>query len=293
MLFSIIVPMYNSEKTIRNCINSIISQTFTGFEVIIINDGSTDNSLDILQEYSNTDTRIKIYSFENAGVSVSRQRGINLSSGEYILFVDSDDTINQELLETIYFYILILDEPDIIRYQCNLIGDASHKNHQRYNLHGFLYVPTTGIVALKNWSTYGKKYAVYWLFAFKRSLFSDILSFPDLKCYEDVALIPILIAKSKTVIVINYIGYNYTYNNSTSLTHTKDDLSEKLRAIDFFKACQYAIEHFSMLPNVSKEILTFFINDYQKRLKSKFDSLSPALQNEVHPLYNCQKNTSN
>lgn len=286
MLFSIIVPMYNSEKTIRNCINSIISQTFMDFEIVIINDGSTDNSLDIVQEYLNVDTRIKIYSFKNAGVSVSRQRGIDLSSGKYILFVDSDDTINQELLETLYFYISMLDEPDIIRYQCDLISDASHKNHQRYNFHGLLYVLTQGIVALRNWSTYGEKYAVYWLFAFKRSLFSSISSFPDLKCYEDVALIPILIAKSQTAITINYIGYNYTCNNSTSLTHTKDLLSEKSRAIDFAKAYQYAIEHFKMLNNLSEVDLAFFVNDYNKRLKNKFNSLSPTLQREVSQLYN-------
>jgi len=181
MLFSIIVPMYNSEKSIRNCIDSILSQTFSDFEIIIINDGSTDESLYLIEKYAQTDPRIKIYSFSNSGVSISRQRGVTLSSGEYILFVDSDDTINPELLEKLYFNICQLSSPDIIRYQCKLINDVPYKDHQRYNFNDSLYIVSSGIQTLKMWSLFGKKYAVYWLFAFRRSVFSNILYFPNFR----------------------------------------------------------------------------------------------------------------
>lgn len=286
MLFSIIIPIYNSEKSIRNCIDSILSQTFSDFEIIVINDGSTDASLCIVEKYAQNDSRIKIYSFPNSGVSISRQRGITLSSGEYILFVDSDDTINPKLLENLYFNICKLNAPDIIRYQCNLINDVSYKNHQRYNFNDSLHVVSSGIQTLKMWSLPGKKYAVYWLFAFKRSVFSNILSFPNLKCYEDIALIPILIAKSQKVVTISYIGYNYTYNNSTSITNKCDELSEKSRAIDFVKAYNYAIKNIQTIDNLSISDFAFFIEDYNNRLRDKFNSLSPALREELYEMYN-------
>ena len=133
MLFSIIVPVYNAEKTIRHCLDSILAQQFKDFEIIIINDGSTDNTLDILDEYSNKDTRIKLYSFDNSGVSITRQRGIALSTGEYLLFVDSDDSIKSELLQNLYTTIVEFNSPDIIRYQASLINDAIYKDHNRYN----------------------------------------------------------------------------------------------------------------------------------------------------------------
>ena len=286
MLFSIIVPMYNSEKSIRNCIDSILSQTFSDFEIIIINDGSSDESLYLIEKYAQTDPRIKIYSFSNSGVSISRQRGVTLSSGEYILFVDSDDTINPELLEKLYFNICQLNSPDIIRYQCKLINDVPYKDHQRYNFNDSLYIVSSGIQTLKMWSLFGKKYAVYWLFAFRRSVFSNILYFPNLKCYEDIALIPILIAKSRKVVGIGYIGYNYTYNNSTSITNTSNELAEKSRAIDFVKAYNYAIKNIQNIDNLSISDFAFFIEDYNRRLRDKFNSLSPMLKEELYEMYN-------
>lgn len=113
MLFSIIVPVYNSSKTIRNCIESILHQSFINYEIIIINDGSTDESLSICLEYVNTYSHIKLYSFNNKGVASSRKRGITLSTGEYVIFVDSDDTINPELLKRINDILAIFPNLDI------------------------------------------------------------------------------------------------------------------------------------------------------------------------------------
>ena len=132
MLFSVIIPMYNSENSIRDCINSVLTQDFDDFEIIAIDDGSTDRTLEILHSYAAIDSRVKVYHFENAGVSVSRQRGISLSSGNYLMFVDSDDTINPGLFASVSSAITNFNHPDIVRYQCELVGDAPHKNHERY-----------------------------------------------------------------------------------------------------------------------------------------------------------------
>jgi len=95
---SVIIPMYNSEKYLEECINSVLNQTYKNFELIIINDCSTDSSLSILNKI--TDNRIKIVNFkENKGVSISRNKGIELATGDYICFLDSDDFWVPEKLE--------------------------------------------------------------------------------------------------------------------------------------------------------------------------------------------------
>lgn len=100
--FSIIIPVYNVEKFLRECLNSITSQTLKNFEVICIDDGSTDNSLGILQEYANKDSRFKVISQENQGQGIARNKAIDIASGEYLFFVDPDDFIESKTLASIY-----------------------------------------------------------------------------------------------------------------------------------------------------------------------------------------------
>ena len=92
-LITIVVPIYNSSKYLSRCINSIINQTYQNLEIILVNDGSTDNSLDICNEYANKDNRIKVIHKDNSGAAASRNVGINHAMGNYIAFVDSDDYI--------------------------------------------------------------------------------------------------------------------------------------------------------------------------------------------------------
>lgn len=96
-LVSIIVPVYNTETYLNQCIDSILAQTYHNLEIIIIDDGATDNSADICESYS--DSRIIVYHTENRGLSAARNYGIDKSHGEYIYFVDSDDWIDADLIE--------------------------------------------------------------------------------------------------------------------------------------------------------------------------------------------------
>ena len=277
-MFSVIVPCFNSKNFIRKCIDSILAQDYDDFEIILIDDGSTDGTSMILDDYSSKYSRIKVYHFSNAGVSYSRRRGITLATGNYLIFVDSDDSINKNLLKELDYTIHNQNFPDIIRYQANLVNDDKHKNHQRYNFNGNLNTILTGMESLKQWSITGKKYAVYWLFAFKKTVFSNVLFTVNLRCYEDVALIPVLIASSGKVVTIDYVGYNYTCNNLNSLTNIQSLDAERARALDFIKAYKYAIENFSKLSNVSSLDIAFFYADYAKRLRGKFDSLPTTLK---------------
>lgn len=102
--FSIILPIYNTEKYVDKCITSVISQTYKEWELIIINDGSTDRSFEIAKKYEGEDSRIKVYSQENQGVSSARNLGMKYAKGKYIMFLDSDDWYERNLLEIVSQY---------------------------------------------------------------------------------------------------------------------------------------------------------------------------------------------
>ena len=101
-LISIIVPVYNNDKYLHNCINSIINQTYRNIEIILIDDGSTDTSLQVCNFYSNKDKRIKVIHKENGGLSEARNYGIKHAKGDYIFFIDSDDIIQNNTIEIMY-----------------------------------------------------------------------------------------------------------------------------------------------------------------------------------------------
>ena len=94
---SVIVPVYNTEKYLRECIDSILAQTFGDFELLLVDDGSTDSSGAICEEYAQMDERIRVIHQKNAGATVARRNGVSHAGGEYITFVDSDDWISRDM----------------------------------------------------------------------------------------------------------------------------------------------------------------------------------------------------
>lgn len=101
-LISVIVPAYNAEKYLDRCLNSILKQTYKNLEIILVNDGSTDKTLKICKQYEKQDSRIKIINKKNEGVSIARNRGLEIARGKYIYFADADDYLEPSLLETYY-----------------------------------------------------------------------------------------------------------------------------------------------------------------------------------------------
>lgn len=99
--FSVIIPVYNVEEYLEECLESIVNQSFKDFEVICVNDGSTDNSLEILQKYAEKDKRFKVLNQENQGQGVARNNALKIANGEYILFVDPDDFVEFDMLEVL------------------------------------------------------------------------------------------------------------------------------------------------------------------------------------------------
>ncbi len=122
---SVIVPVYNAEKYLHRCIDSILAQTFTDFELLLIDDGSTDKSGDICDEYAKKDKRIRVFHKENGGISVTREFGINNVNGIFVQFVDSDDWIDKNMLEIMYKRA-VLDKADIV--SCNFVQEFVDKS---------------------------------------------------------------------------------------------------------------------------------------------------------------------
>lgn len=121
---SIIIPVYNVEKYLRKCLDSVVNQTFKDLEIICVNDGSTDNSLQILKEYANKDNRIKIIDKEYGGVSSARNAGMDVMSGEYCYFVDSDDWININAIEKLVD-IITTNDVDVVVHNISVEPDNS------------------------------------------------------------------------------------------------------------------------------------------------------------------------
>jgi len=131
---SIIIPVYNTEKYLRECLNSVVNQSLQDIEIICINDGSTDSCLAILREYEAKDARIRVIEQKNAGVSATRNIGIELARGEYIQFVDSDDTIDKTLCEKAHS-LAITDKSDLVVFNMT-------RNIKKKNLGNFISLPS-------------------------------------------------------------------------------------------------------------------------------------------------------
>lgn len=123
-LISVIVPVYNVEKYIEECINSILCQTYQNFELILVDDGSKDRSGEICDEYANKDERIIVIHKENEGLSKTRNKGIEIAKGEYISFIDSDDYVEKDFLEVLY---KLIKENNALVAQCGYVTTGENR----------------------------------------------------------------------------------------------------------------------------------------------------------------------
>ena len=121
---SVIVPVYNTEKYLRDCIDSILAQSFTDFELILVDDGSTDKSGDICDEYAQEDQRVSVIHLRKAGVTAARKYGVEMSSGEYITFVDSDDRIDRDM------YRIMLEQGAADILICDMVYLSSYHKYE-------------------------------------------------------------------------------------------------------------------------------------------------------------------
>lgn len=214
-LISIIVPVYNTQAYVAQCIESILSQSFSTWELLLIDDGSSDKSGVICDAYAVKDERIKVFHIANKGASYARFGGVQQAKGKFILFVDSDDSIPQSALEDLYSYC-IKNEADITvggytRISNNQVIDYCGFSFEVCLGNDFLYSLLTG-----NWKIYGPVAKL-----FKKELFSyENPTFPkEIRVGEDLLMNVFLASHAQKVVFIPSSVYNY-HQITTSATHT-------------------------------------------------------------------------
>ena len=215
---SVIVPVYNCEKYLEKCINSILSQTFDDLELILINDGSSDNSGKVCDYFKETDSRIKVIHQKNMGVSVARNVGLDISNGKYIGFIDGDDYIESDMYEFLYNNIKKNEAEVAICGIENIFikNDGSEKLiHQTSDFSGVKVL--NGEEAFSE-SLKSKIFSVNPVNKlFDKKLF-DGKRFPEGKISEDAFLIPKVLSKASKVVCSSDIKYYYVRHENSITT---------------------------------------------------------------------------
>ena len=200
-MVSIIVPIYNVEQYISKCIESILAQTYRDFELILVDDGSTDMCGKICDEYAKQDSRVHVIHQENKGVSAARNAGISLAKGEYIMFVDSDDFITENMLEKMHDCIAESGSDIAICGINNFLDGAETEDKSQMN-----DISTKTIsgrdACLSIYRMDGRVPVMAWGKLYKSELFTDI-RYPVGRIQEDDGTTPKLLYRAKMVSIID------------------------------------------------------------------------------------------
>lgn len=205
---SIIIPVYNSEKYLDTCLNSLINQTFKDIEIICINDGSMDNSLNILEKYAQTDKRIIVINQENSGVAVARNKGLKTATGNYVMFCDSDDYYHPDMCKTM-LNKLTKENVDTVMCSANVFSDFKSTRdlkmvQEHYNN------KDDHLCSLNDWKNKLLLSNELWNKIFKKEIIDKYhICFPEKIWCDDRAFIMKYLACSDNVFVLKDRLYNY------------------------------------------------------------------------------------
>lgn len=214
-LISVVVPIYNVENYLDKCIESIVSQTYENIEIILVDDGSKDNSSNIADIWSSKDNRIKVYHKKNGGLSDARNYGKNRATGEYICFIDSDDYIEKNMLKDM---IGVINKYDVDYVACNYFIDDGESIIKKAKLKNEIYIIDKKDIfnSLYNEFQFLSVIACNKLYRTKLLLNID---YPVGKVNEDEFVIYDLMAKSSKIAYLNSCLYYYVKRNN-SIMHT-------------------------------------------------------------------------
>lgn len=240
-MISVIVPVYNVEEYLEECLESIRQQTFTDIEVILVNDGSTDSSKEICERFCQVDNRFKLINQENQGQSVARNRGVKESVGQFIMFVDSDDVINTNVLEVLLPYM----KTDVDIVECRM---TRKKEEFFLNKTSTIVFEGNSKEAILNCIAFKEvKYC-----AFKKLYRREIVQkipFLEGYIYEDVFTGINYLKHIRKIVVIDYIGYYYRVRANSTMTKSFNE-----KDLDIFKVGNKLIDSFkddeNMLPYI-------------------------------------------
>lgn len=288
-LISIIVPVYNVEKYLDKCIDSIINQTYKNIEIILVDDGSTDKSGDICDKAQNKDKRIKVIHKANGGLSDARNAGLRIAKGDLIGFVDSDDYIKEDMFETLYNLIekhnaniSIVSYYEL--YNEKLIAVKESKEVEEFNK----------IEAIKELLIDNKIQSYAWNKLFKKELFKN-LEFPVNKNFEDIATTLLLFERADKIVLLQKPEYFYvrredsiigkknykTYKDYLDVIYDKYlYLDGKYEELDLYNAYNFVIN----MIWVYTIIVTFDLDDVYKEFEKLFPLFEQLINKYNHKI---------
>lgn len=225
-MISVVIPVYNTAEYLPECFDSIIAQTYSDFEVVIVDDGSTDNSGAVCDNYQNKDKRFKVIHKNNEGVTKARETALKCVTGDYLAFIDSDDTIEPTMFEDM-LRIVEQFSPDIIQ-SCSFRGQQENEN--------LTITEYTGSEALYYLLRFEKLQQSLCLGLYKKSLFDNYILPPQIQFWEDFTINADLFSKAKNVVTTTKSYYNYRdrEGSATRVTVNKKTLT-CLKIADYLK----------------------------------------------------------
>ncbi len=254
-LVSIIVPAYNVEKYIKRCMDTLLNQSYENIEIILVDDGSIDNSAYLCDEYAKLDSRIKVYHQNNSGQAVARNFALTVAQGEYIAYVDCDDYLHKDYIKKLLNMQKIY-KADIVQCYAQKFWDDG--KIEKLSIPENKEKTYTASSALKEFCYQRKFYAAPWAKIIRRELMEG-LQFPPNMGYEDMAIMYQLIGKAKKIVLLPEILYfyrqHYASTMHTEFSDKKVDrirLAEKLKEYieDYFPENSLAVKTRYLLANL-------------------------------------------
>lgn len=258
MRFSIIIPVFNVEEYLEQCVLSVLSQTYQDFEIILINDGSTDQSAIMCEQYETQDKRIQVIHKINEGLSSARNKGLELAIGDYILFIDSDDFWkHNRVLEDIN-NILLDNDFDLILFGFSYY----YSDHRHKDIHFEIDdLSNNFVLDLEKLVTRNIYFASACNKCIKKNLLIDNqLFFPFMRLSEDIIWCARLAMYVKKYTIFNDVVYMYRQKRKGSITY---QVSEK-NILDVFKSIEEGLELIQLIDNekIEKALLIYFARYY-------------------------------
>lgn len=253
-LISIVIPVYNVSAYLKRCLDSVCTQLYENLEIILVDDGSTDNSGVICDEYAKLDNRILVIHKENGGLSDARNAGIAVSQGDYISFIDSDDFVGKLYIQRLVRLLLEFDADISIANQQNFSDYNKIKKKQRQSIKVF-----NGISAIEDmWYQRNIKTSA-WGKLYKKELFQEI-EYPKGKIYEDLGTTYKLFYLSEKIVYSSEVLYYYYQRNDSTMN--KKFTLEKMDRIELSKELlEWAVNNCLQLKDAA--IARFFISNMQ------------------------------
>ena len=264
---SVIIPVYNSEKLLNQCIDSICNQTLKDIEIICIDDGSTDNSPKILKEYEKKDSRIIALSQKNSGAGVARNKGIDIANGEYIAFVDSDDWIEDNALEKLYNNIKNNDS-DMV-----LFNSIEHKPNKEFRKR--IYLKKDDSIDYNNYTFDYHKYRnfvmngflVIWSKFYKKSFIKDNnIKFYSHEIFNDIQFHIQSMLLAKKISYLPEILYHYRRMGQNSLQTSRAVTQRGFVVFDIFNEIEEWLKDNGFFEELETNFYRFVLTESQVRL---------------------------